>query len=115
MAKKKHSPEELMKLTIEESFKSIPENILTKQTRWLAEQLVTTKDGEILASAHRGELRVGEHCEFTFIERKLKDMNLKDCVLYVTLEPCVDEARKPPREVVQHIFQKHESIRCMLV
>jgi ATP-dependent DNA helicase RecG len=43
--------------------------------------------------AHRGELRAGEHCEFTLLERKLRDRNLCDCVLYVTLEPCTDEAR----------------------
>lgn len=95
MAKKKYTAEQLMKLTIEESFKSIPEH--TNKADPLVGAIVTTKDGEILASAHRGELRVGEHCEFTLIERKLKDMNLKDCVLYVTLEPCVDEARKPPK------------------
>lgn len=31
------------------------------------------------------------------IERKLKDSNLKECILYVTLEPCIDEARKHPK------------------
>ena len=95
MAKKKYTAEELMKLTIEESFKSIP--VHTDKADPLVGAIITTKDGEILATAHRGELRVGEHCEYTLIERKLKDINLKDCVLYVTLEPCVDEARTPPK------------------
>ncbi len=95
MAKKKYTPEELMKLAIEESFKSIPEH--TDKADPLVGAIVTTKDGEILAKAHRGELRVGEHCEYTLIERKLKDQNLRECVLYVTLEPCVDEARKLPK------------------
>ena len=38
--------------------------------------ILTTADGKILATAHRGELRVGEHCEYTLIERKLKSENL---------------------------------------
>lgn len=57
--------------------------------------IVVTKDGDILAKAHRGELRVGEHCEFTLLERKLRERDLCDCVLYVTLEPCTDGARGP--------------------
>ena len=84
-----------MKLAIEESLKSIPEH--SDKADPLVGAIVTTKDGEILASAHRGELRVGEHCEFTLIERKLRQLNLSECVLYVTLEPCVDEAIKLPK------------------
>ena len=34
--------------------------------------ILTSADGKILATSHRGELRIGEHCEFTLIERKLK-------------------------------------------
>lgn len=93
--KKKCTPDELMKLAIEISFDSIPEH--TDKADPLVGAVVTTKDGEILASAHRGELRIGEHCEFTLIERKLRHLNLSECVLYVTLEPCIDEARKPPK------------------
>jgi len=93
--KKKCTPDELMELAIEESFNSIPEH--TDKADPLVGAILTTKDGEILATAHRGELRIGEHCEFTLIERKLKDHNLRECVLYVTLEPCIDEARKAPK------------------
>lgn len=95
MTKKKYTPDELMKLTIKESLKSIPEH--TDKADPLVGAIIATKEGEILASAHRGELRIGEHCEYTLIERKLKDKNLGDSVLYVTLEPCVDEVRKPPK------------------
>ena len=91
MAKKKYTTEELMKLTIEESFKSIPEHI--DKADPLVGAIVTNKDGEILATAHRGELRVGEHCEFTLIERKLKDMNLRDCILYVAMARTVALSR----------------------
>ena len=93
--KKKCTPDELMKLAIDVSFDSIPEH--TDKADPLVGAIVTTKNGEILASAYRGELRIGEHCEFTLIERKLRHLNLSECVLYVTLEPCIDEARKTPK------------------
>ena len=91
MAKKKHTPLELMKLAIEESHLSIPEH--TDKTDPKVGAIIATKGGEILAIAHRGELRIGQHCEFTLIEKKLGSVSLKDCVLYVTLEPCTDESR----------------------
>lgn len=91
MANKKYSPEELMRMAIEESHHSIPEHV--EKTDPLVGAIITSADGEILAKAYRGELRVGEHCEYTLIERKLSNHNLKDCVLYVTLEPCTDESR----------------------
>lgn len=101
---KKYSPEELMRLAIEESRLSIPEH--ADKTDPLVGAIITTADGEILAKAHRGELRVGEHCEFTLIERKLVNHNLKDCVLYVTLEPCTDKSRsKGKRGCSTHVFK----------
>lgn len=95
MAKKKYTPEELMKMAIEESHLSVPEHL--DKTDPLVGAIIATSDGIVLGKAHRGELREGEHCEFTLIERRLRDINLKGCVLYVTLEPCTDESRKPPK------------------
>lgn len=80
-----------MELAVEEGERSIPEH--SSKADPFVGAIVTAKDGEVLAKAHRGELRVGEHCEFTLIERKLRDRNLNDCTLYVTLEPCTDESR----------------------
>jgi len=88
---KKYTVEELMKEAIKESYKSISEH--TNKTDPLVGAIIATEDGVILGTAHRGELREGEHCEYTLIERKLRDKNLKNCVLYVTLEPCTDESR----------------------
>jgi ATP-dependent DNA helicase RecG len=99
MAKKKYAPLELMKMAIEESHKSIPEH--TDKTDPLVGAIITTKDGEILAKAHRGELREGAHCEYTLIERKLFNLNLKNCVLYVTLEPCTDESRNNDKNKIK--------------
>jgi ATP-dependent DNA helicase RecG len=91
MAKKKYTTEELMQMAIEESRLSIAEHL--DKTDPLVGAIITTAEGEILAKAHRGELRVGEHCEYTLIERKLVRENLNGCVLYVTLELCTDKSR----------------------
>ena len=91
VASKKYSPIELMKLAIEESHNSISEH--TDKTDPFVGAIITNKDGGILDKAHRGELRVGEHCEYLLIERKLINKNLKDCILYVTIEPCTDKSR----------------------
>lgn len=44
-------------------------------------------------TAFRGELRQGDHAEFTLIERKCRDWKLDGSVLFATLEPCAPGAR----------------------
>jgi ATP-dependent DNA helicase RecG len=53
-------------------------------------------DGTV-ETAYRGELRHGDHAEFTLIERKNRDKALDDSILFATLEPCAPGARKPPK------------------
>jgi len=50
--------------------------------------VVVVKNGKIIATGYRGELCAGEHAEYTVLERKLKDKDLTDSILYTTLEPC---------------------------
>lgn len=99
-----YTPEELMEMAYEESLHSIHEH--ANKPDPLVGAIITTPDGRILATAYRGELRIGEHCEYTLIERKLKTENLNGCHLYVTLEPCIDKVRtKPKRGCATHIFK----------
>lgn len=53
--------------------------------------------GPRVVSAHRGELRLGDHAEFTILERKNRDRALDDCILFATLEPCAPGARRHPK------------------
>jgi ATP-dependent DNA helicase RecG len=102
--KKKYASEELMEMAYQESMLSVHEH--DDKPDPFVGAILTTADGKILATAHRGELRIGEHCEYTLIERKLKTENLSGCHLYVTLEPCIDKVRtKPKRGCATHIFK----------
>ena len=101
---KKYTPIELMERAYLLSLDSISEH--EDKPDPLVGAILATKEGEILAEASRGELRIGEHCEFTLIERKLKSENLSDKVLYVTLEPCIDKVRtRPKRGCATHIIK----------
>jgi ATP-dependent DNA helicase RecG len=53
-------------------------------------------DGSITAAC-RGELRDGDHAEFTLLERKHRSERIDDGVLFATLEPCAPGARKEPK------------------
>jgi ATP-dependent DNA helicase RecG len=84
-----------MKLAIDVMKKSVQEPRNDKTSPKVGAVLVKP-DGTV-ETAYRGELRQGDHAEFTLIERKNRDKVLDNCILFATLEPCAPGARKPPK------------------
>jgi len=88
------NPRPYMELAIEEMNKSLNEPRRDGKTPPKVGAILLFPDGKI-ERAHRGELRDGDYAEFTLLERKLGNKKLDDCILFSTLEPCVE--RNPPK------------------
>ena len=86
---------ELQEFAVAEMYKSIPEH--KDRTDPQVGAILATDEGIVISTAHRGELRAGDHAEFTVLERKCRDRKLDGCVIYATLEPCAPGARKKPK------------------
>src|SRR3989442_10780557 len=82
-----------MELAVEEMRRSRSEHAHKHDP--LVGAVLVSANGRLLGKAHRGGLRVGDHAEYTLLERELGDRHLEGATLYVTLEPCtVREAPK---------------------
>jgi len=58
---------------------------------------VLLKPDGTVETACRGELRYGDHAEFTLLERKNRSSRLDGSILFTTLEPCAPDSRHPPK------------------
>lgn len=58
---------------------------------------VLIKPDSKVETAYRGEYRDGDHAEYTLLDRINRQSKLDDCMLFVTLEPCADGSRNPPK------------------
>ncbi len=54
--------------------------------------VILFEDGT-MESAFRGEIRIGDHAEYTLIDKKLRTKKLDEAILFATLEPCAPNSR----------------------
>ncbi|MDF2448076.1 MAG: putative transcriptional regulator with domain [Bacteroidota bacterium] len=87
-------PKKYMKLAVDVMRKSIAEKRTDGKVNPKVGAVLVFPDGTY-ETAHRGEVREGNHAEYVLIERKCISKDLKDAVLFSTLEPCVK--RSPPK------------------
>jgi pyrimidine deaminase RibD-like protein len=58
--------------------------------------VVVVREGNVLTTAHRGQISLGDHAEYTALERNLPSTDLTGSTLYTTLEPCTSRGHKTP-------------------
>ena len=95
-AKPKFDPRKMMELAIKVMKGSIGEPRSDGKTSPLVGAVLVKPDGTV-DTAFRGELRHGDHAEYTLLERKHRDERLDGSRLFATLEPCAPGARKDPK------------------
>ncbi len=88
---KKYQPRQLMELAVQLMYDSIDEH--TDRADPKVGAVLAKEDGTLVNTAYRGELRQGDHAEFTVLERKHRTDKLDGYVIYATLEPCAPGAR----------------------
>ena len=82
-----YTHEQYMELSILEMMESKVEH--TDKADPKVGAVLVDRNGAFFDKAHRGELRIGDHGEFTVLERKHPGEDLSGFTLYTTLEPCV--------------------------
>jgi ATP-dependent DNA helicase RecG len=94
--KPKPTPRELMELAIEVMRQSVSEPRKDGKASPKVGAVLVKSDGTV-ETAYRGELRHGDHAEFTLLERKNRGNKLDGSTLFATLEPCAPGARRDPK------------------
>lgn len=100
-AKKKLDPRRLMELAIEVMKQSMSETRVDGTPSPKVGAVLLRPDGSVV-TACRGELREGNHAEYTLLERKCVGEKLDGSVLFATLEPCLNR-NQPKRGCARHI------------
>ena len=85
-----------MELAVAVMKSSVAEHRTDGKTSPLVGAILVRPDGSV-ETAYRGELREGDHAEYTLLERKHRSARLDGSVLFATLEPCAPGARKHPK------------------
>src|SRR5438270_541725 len=96
MAKKLFDARKLMEKAIEIMHQSLPEPRSDGKACPIVGAVLKKSDGT-LEMACRGELRYGDHAEYTLLERKNRDQKLDGAFLFTTMEPCAPGSRREPK------------------
>lgn len=94
--KAKLEPRKLMEQAIEVMRQSVHEPRADGKASPLVGAVLYKPDGTV-ETACRGELRYGDHAEFTLLERKNRSNRLDGSILFATLEPCAPGSRRHPK------------------
>ncbi|NVO18678.1 MAG: hypothetical protein HXX13_03210 [Bacteroidetes bacterium] len=89
------NPRTYMELAIQKMNQSVQEPRKDKASPKVGAVLIKPDGTE--ETAFRGELRHGDHAEFTLLERKNHSNPLDGSILFATLEPCAPGARQHPK------------------
>ncbi|HKY23418.1 MAG TPA: ATP-binding protein [Vicinamibacterales bacterium] len=89
-------PRKLMERAIEVMRKSVAEPRADGKASPSVGVVLWKPDGTV-ETACRGELRDGDHAEYTLLERKNRDSKLDGAMLFATLEPCAPGSRRHPK------------------
>lgn len=94
-------PRRMMEKAIDVMRQSVPERRPDGSPSPAVGTVLVRPDGSIETAA-RGELREGNHAEFILLERKCPSERLDGCILFATLEPCLNR-NHPKRGCARHI------------
>lgn len=94
--KLKFNPREMMERAIAVMKQSVNEPRADGKASPMVGAVLVKPDGSV-EFAHRGELREGDHAEFTLLERKNRANKLDGSILFATLEPCAPGSRNHPK------------------
>jgi ATP-dependent DNA helicase RecG len=92
---KRREPRFYMKIAVEVMKKSRPEGGSHDPSPFVGAVLVFP-DGSY-DTAYRGELREGDHAEYTVLDKKNRHRDTSGCWLFATLEPCAKGSRNSPK------------------
>jgi ATP-dependent DNA helicase RecG len=92
---KRKPPRDYMLMAIEAMKESKPEPREDHPSPKVGAVLVFP-DGKVEV-AHRGELREGDHAEYTLLDKKHRHIPLDGCWIFATLEPCSPGSRHSPK------------------
>ena len=95
-AKTKFNARQLMEQSVDVMKQSVHEQRKDGKATPRVGAVIFKPDGST-ETACRGELRSGDHAEFTLLERKNRSIRLDGAKLFATLEPCAPGARNSPK------------------